>query len=767
MATSSLDLDNKTIGRYAPRTKPDNSQKGWADVYNYGALGGAYGSGGVGRNQDIAPTRYGAANAYRLVPPINRAVNLRADAIDSLPWSIIRNPTNDPKNDVTIARSTDNHPSHPFALAIQRMRRRQKKSFFWSLESDHLIYGEIFIELLKVSDDYGHERTTGVNWLNPLGVFVDTRMGFISGYRYSDLSSGEYTFLYPQDVAYNHTYHPMDDHRGLGMVSVVVDKVNVYRNTSRYVEAFFRNNALPGGVARPKDITSDHWTERERDIVKQEFRRNFQGTDNSFAFMVAPVPMDIDTFDQPDIEKQYSLNDPVRREIYEEFGIPLPMAGDTNGTSYQNQDAVLTWFYQNTIIPSAQNHQEYVNAEILPRFPDSDNCRLEFDTTAFDLVSSDDEVRSRVAGANYTSGLWKKNEARTYTKVDPVKDGDTFAEPKAQPQPGAPGVGVDVAPAENPDGVTQATQAANQLMDAKKPELPAPSIPGKATQVNADDELRAWRKVAVGNIEKAYRFESIHLSPLIKSMVVMDLEDLQHISGLIEPGKGLINGVFDRAAQTMKSESDYQRSSRALSRGLWSGQITSFDFLDGMNSAIRRAYTRAFYGAIENAGLSTDDLTANDKQKLEDLINTELTFVPELLTFIVQNSKSAGGKLTDIRERVDLWIARYDRIADVGKLVAGSITGKKYRWKRDPAKESCIDCLNLEGRVYYARTWDKYDIQPHSPRLKCFGTWCGCDFEETDEPVTQGKPPALHGKSITLDELDGIENWKAFNEPAA
>lgn len=764
MAANSLNLDNQTIGRYPPRLQPHPAQKGWADVYNYGAFGGAFGSGGVGRNQDIAPTKFGAANAYRLVPPINRAINLRADAFDSLPWSLIYNPTNDPAKDKVVARSTDNHPSHPFAIAVQRMRRRQKKSFFWAIESDWLLYGEVYIELLRVHDGYGNERVTGVNWLNPLGVVVDTRNGEIIGYRYSDLSSGEYVYLGYRDVAYTHSYHPLDDHRGLGQASVVVDKINIYRNTSRYVEAFYRNNALPGGIARPKD-DNDHWSDNERNTVKNEMRRNFQGTDNQFAFMVAPVPMEVTTFDQPEIDAQYSINDPVRREIYEEFGIPLAMAGDTDGTTYQNQDAVLTWFMKNTVIPNAIDRAEYINAEILPRFPESENCRIQFDTSAFDLVSSDDEIRSRVAGANYSAGLWTKNEARTYIKVDPVESGNTFAEPKQQPQPGLPGYGIEMPSDTADDGISQATQAANELMSPKNPELPAPTIPGKATQVSAEDELRAWRKVASGNLDKAFRFETIHLPPLIKSMIIMDLEDLQQVSGLLEPGKGLVNGVFDRAAQMMKSESDYQRSARALSRGLWNGLITQFDFLDGMNSAIRRAYTRAFYGAIEAAGLTADELTPNDRQKLEDLINTELTFVPELMTYIFQNSKSAGGKLTDIRNRIELWIARYDRVVDIGTLAAGAIQGKKYRWKRDPAKESCIDCINLEDRVYYARTWEKYNIQPHSPRLKCFGTHCGCSFEITDDPVTQGKPPALHGKAILLDELDGVEDWQKFNEP--
>lgn len=716
MADIRTELDNKTIGRYPPRTSDANTKKSWADSYNYGGLGGVFTSGGVGRNQDIAPTRWGAANAYRIVPPIHRAVNLRADAIDSLPWSIIRNETNDPKNDVTVARSTDNHPRHPFALAIQRMWRRQKKSFMGSLESDKLIYGEIFIELLRVSDDYGNERVTGVNWLNPLGVYVDTRYGDITGYRYSDLSDGQYIYLLPRDVAYMHTYHPMDDHRGLGQVSVVVDKVNVYRNTSRYIEAFFRNNALPGGVVRPKDDNA-HWSDTERNTVKNEFRRNFQGTDNAFAFMVAPVPMEIEKFDQPDIEKQYSLNDPVRREIYEEFGIPLPMAGDTNGTSYQNQDAVLTWFYQNTIIPSAQSHQEYINAEILPRFPDSDYCRLEFDTTAFDLVSADDQVRSTVANANYSSGVWNKNEARVYTKVDPVPDGDVFAEPKQTPQPPQSPIEISNLDASEPAGETPQTQAANQLIDSKKPELPAPTIPGKATQVNAEDELRAWERKVSKNAKAA--FEPTHLRGDLGDWITQSLTDL--------PADASVKTVFETARERLAVKAiqatrlEFESEFADLLARVQTDRADRRTFSATLRYFLNKFGRKAYLDGLNDGGVDTDELDDEDRGEIAELLADQSQYVTEF-----GNTLFKGDGITDWEavNKPNLWWNKSIQPFYQAGLISADKNGL-YEWVYGDT-EHCDSCLQLNGQRHRLRDYKRKGLMPQSGDLDCGGWNCKC-----------------------------------------
>lgn len=56
---------------------------------------------------------------------------------------------------------------------------------------------------------------------------------------------------------------------------------------------------------------------------------------------------------------------------------------------------------------------------------------------------------------------------------------------------------------------------------------------------------------------------------------------------------------------------------------------------------------------------------------------------------------------------------------------------------------NCGDCRRLDGRVYRASTWAKYDIYPRNWDLECRGVRCGCAFEETDEPCTPGFPPHL------------------------
>lgn len=191
----------------------------------------------------------------------------------------------------------------------------------------------------------------------------------------------------------------------------------------------------------------------------------------------------------------------------------------------------------------------------------------------------------------------------------------------------------------------------------------------------------------------------------------------------------------------MKDKEGYGASLRAIARGYFGGEITFFDSVSAMDASIARHYTQAFREGFAEYGIKPDEISIEEKATLQGLITAEKQYVIKFFEWIASNKATLTYQA--IFDRLQMWVNRYDMIKAKAMLLANG--NQKLKWVIDPTKEHCEDCVKLDGRIYRAKIWDKYDIQPQSPRLACFGGFCGCSLVPTDEPVTKGRPPALKG----------------------
>lgn len=195
--------------------------------------------------------------------------------------------------------------------------------------------------------------------------------------------------------------------------------------------------------------------------------------------------------------------------------------------------------------------------------------------------------------------------------------------------------------------------------------------------------------------------------------------------------------------EVQKSLNDYRRSLRALARGYYNQEFDRFSFVDQMVQAISRNFTQAWQRAIKDCGLKPEDMTPEEQAILDQKINGQYQYILGLADAL-DEAREAGDAVTTLFDRIEMWVERYNEIQSLAKIT--SCGDKKYKWVRDPIKDSCPDCIKLDGRVYRGSIWAKYNIYPKAAELACGGWKCGCRFEETDEPVTKGKPPKLSGK---------------------
>ena len=190
-----------------------------------------------------------------------------------------------------------------------------------------------------------------------------------------------------------------------------------------------------------------------------------------------------------------------------------------------------------------------------------------------------------------------------------------------------------------------------------------------------------------------------------------------------------------------KRETDYQGGLRSAVRGLWAGEISWLDSIDWMTREIERSYTRAWADGLSSCGILLDEMTPEEQARLSLEINMEIQYVYSFANQILVASRSRGGKLKPLYDRLDMWINRYNAIRDMAMTYA--CQDEKLKWVMGATKEHCTSCRRLDGRVYRASAWRSADLYPRKHSLECGGWRCACEFVPTSEPATPGFPPRI------------------------
>ena len=192
---------------------------------------------------------------------------------------------------------------------------------------------------------------------------------------------------------------------------------------------------------------------------------------------------------------------------------------------------------------------------------------------------------------------------------------------------------------------------------------------------------------------------------------------------------------------------EYRRAVRAAVRGVWTGAFTSAaQGSDALFPAIRRYFLLAFNEGMKECGVLPEERTEKERKALVDRIKQELSYVPAFMKAVHDGRKGSENErpLASFFSRADMWANRYTELRDLGKTMACG--DRKAKWVLNPLKESCRDCIRLNGKVKRFSTWEKaraQGIYPKSPALACGGYRCGCTFLITDEPMSRGPLPKL------------------------
>lgn len=732
------------------------AQKDYGTFWGAGTSGLFTGAGVSGRNTNLTRTEWGAATAYQIVPEVNRAISLRSAAISALNWEIVKKDKDG--NDVVLCTQEDTQPEHPLARAFNATYDYSNQSMIALMAYSHDLVGEVYVQ-----KTWTEETGRGLFWLNPLGT-EPIIAGRIVSFQYTPTDGGISESLKPNEVAYYHNRSPYSNFRGLGLTQVVMQKINMARNLDDFIEDFFNNNARPSVLVSP---TGDMpFTDSQITQLQQQLDNFLKGRGNNWSTYVSKVGAKFTPMDQPNIGDHYGIAPVLSRYIYTVYGVPLAIAGDDSGTQYKTGDDVQIAFYQNTIIPLARELAKYINTQVMPYF-DNSGAYFRFDTSEFDLVSADDDLRSQIATRNMQAGLWTRNRAleyireskipqmdflminnlpipldvvndywKYYTTVAPSVYNSELITGEPLPQPVDP---TQVVPTDT-GGEMVAPEVENEPIEVTNE---TKNVSGKATQTNAADELRAWEKKTSKNWKA--KFEPLHtkgaLGDTLQSLIADSNGDTLAIKSAFEQARSWLADAEKWTDERLSIAFEMLPSIKAYAdtrkqfvddmlRIIDAGQkdeSTRRKFAAEIRSVLRKYGLQAYRDGMNEVGYDPESLSKKELERFRNWKDEQSGYVTKFGAEVFK----MGITPDEVSIRANMWADVSLRGIYLGGITAGN--GKqRLEWKLGKVERHCPDCLILSGQVHTADEWEAKGIRPGNGATLC-KQGCDCDLVTTDK----------------------------------
>ena len=198
---------------------------------------------------------------------------------------------------------------------------------------------------------------------------------------------------------------------------------------------------------------------------------------------------------------------------------------------------------------------------------------------------------------------------------------------------------------------------------------------------------------------------------------------------------------------SIKTYDHYLRQIYSLVDGLFDGEISQDDFIDGMAEIIPVQLTKAWNEGMRENGLDPEgDMLEEWQLELDGVILSEFDFVDGFAAAIVDEANKDDPTLDAMHARADLWANRYNDVYSLAKLLTSEGT-QKFKWSLGGTEEHCWICQALDGIVAFSREWEQAGFRPQEPpndllsltndgEKGCGGWRCDCNLEPTNERRT-------------------------------
>lgn len=418
------------------------------------------------------------ATLYKRVPILFRAVQLRCDAISSVP--------------VNIYKGEENEVEWPYPTKLGEL--------LWRWEASLLLSGGAFGEI--VTNKSGFRKD--IRYRNPFDMTAKYENGIISFRQNSsgatwqnDPRAGKYEMLYLAE------YDPTQDVLpgiGSAMASTVDSKL-LYA-ISKFPEMYFEGGAMPVTLL---GIDTNDRQEIER--IQTWFKRSATAIKNAFRILgvragsITPTTLtpSLDTLAFPE------LNDIAKDNIAMAFGVRQTML-DSAAANYATAQEDRLAFYEDTVKPRARMFEDALNTQLLSR----DGLKIEFKFNEMDIFQTDESERADLLHKLMNSNM----------PIELALDLAGYDLTDEQ---------MAVLRAHNKNVITPETQLEEEVVEEVQPTGGVPNVKPEDAQ---ETELRKWQKFAEKRVKEGKdlrEFESSVIEPSLHGAITGALEGAKSV----------------------------------------------------------------------------------------------------------------------------------------------------------------------------------------------------------------------------------------------
>lgn len=310
----------------------------------------------------------GTIDAYGSVPMIYRAVNLRCDAISSVPYHIYRN---------------DTEVDWPWQQDLAQLIKET--------ERDLLLTGAAFwLKIQKGSVIRGFQKLNSQTVQVKYDGAAPEPANPYAGVTFEQFLRGKSFGPWSTDQVVYFREPSMTDDIGPGVPAVRVALQNAQLDyyLERFITHFFEGGAQPiTMVNMPTEID-----EAEFQRFRMDWAARFQGVVNAWrtAFIRSPdikvtkLTPDLNTMMLDDLQER------VITKISATLGVPRTMM-EASAANYATADSDRQSFWRETIVPRLSLYTHVINDQLLAPL----NYRIEFKPSELDVLQHDEAERAR------------------------------------------------------------------------------------------------------------------------------------------------------------------------------------------------------------------------------------------------------------------------------------------------------------------------------------------------------------------------------------
>jgi HK97 family phage portal protein len=372
----------------------------------------------------------GTIDAYSLVPMLYRSVNLRCDAVSTVPYRLFRN---------------ENEVEWPWNQNLANLMKDTERSL--------LLTGAAY--WLKL---YRGRVLTGFQFLNPLSMSVhfdaskaepgNPLAGVTFQQSIQGKSFGPWT---AQEIVYFREPSLTDEvGPGLAPARVALQSAQLSHYLERFTSAFFEGGAQPITVLNLPE-TMD---EAEFRRFQGEWTSRFQGVINAFrtAFVRAPdlkvttITPPINTLLLPELQER------TITAVSMTLGVPRTML-EASAANFATADSDRQSFWRETIIPRLSLYEQVINNQLLYAL----NYEMQFNPEALDVMQADEANRAGSLLQLVQAGVPLRGAMKIlgYDQIEEALGPEPEPTPPTSP---------DAAPTEPSAGISEETQPGQDIV---------------------------------------------------------------------------------------------------------------------------------------------------------------------------------------------------------------------------------------------------------------------------------------------------------------